>query len=203
MQTTSQLTWRVDQAEVQDIVNVLSRYTKRRPLITFYGMDIIELRRDIAIKDVESRLSILLPPLYAVMVFYEQDPSRMQIEKFNLRPYCGERFCCRIILPLRPSVAEVWLGRPNPDESIYNFIFIKGRSYDRHNILRAIKYYFSTKYNYIECEHYTVNPVIHDTLMRIWKYEMSLCEELRNNRDKLLDWMLINKKVYAPGRPCI
>jgi len=201
---TNQQDWHIDLAEVQNLADVLRSSTKRRLYITFYRKDLIFLERDIAIKDDMSNLSILLTPLYAVVLLYGQDPSKIQFEKFNIKPYCGCHFCCRIILPLGHSVAEVWLGRVYPEDPVYNVVIIKGKSYERYNILRAVKYYFFTRYNYREYEHYEVNldgwMRIYDTERRILMEEMRLCEKIGQDKNKILRWILRGKSIPIPGR---
>jgi len=189
--------------EVESLADALKKTAKKKPLITLYGMDVIYLRRDIAIKNYISNLSILLTPLYAVMLLYGQSPSKMRIENFNFRPYCGCRFCCRFILPLGSSVAEVWLGRLNSDDLDYRLIFIEGKGYERYNIVRAIKYYFFTRYGYREEEHYSTDwNRIYDSNKMILEEEMKLCKKIGQDKDKVLEWIIKGKKVPIP-RGCI
>jgi len=186
--------------EVESLADALKKTAKKKPLITLYGMDVIYLRRDIAIKNNMSNLSILLTPLYAVMLLYGQSPSKMQIEKFNFRPYCGCRLCCRLILPLGSSGAEVWLGRMNRDDLDYRLIFIEGEGYERYNIVRAIKYYFFTRYGYREEEHYSTDwNLIYDSNKMVLEEEMKLCKKISQDKDKVLEWIIKGKKVPIPS----
>jgi hypothetical protein len=186
--------------EVESLADALKKTAKKKPLITLYGMDVIYLRRDIAIKNYISNLSILLTPLYAVMLLYGQSPSKMQIENFNFRPYCGCRLCCRLILPLGSSVAEVWLGRLNSDDLEYRLIFIEGKGYERYNIVRAIKYYFFTRYGYREEEHYSTDwNLIYDSNKMVLEEEMKLCKKISQDKDKVLEWIIQGKKVPIPS----
>lgn len=186
--------------EVESLADALKKTAKKKPLITLYGMDVIYLRRDIAIKNDMSNLSFLLTPLYAVMLLYGQSPSKMQIEKFNFRPYCGCHLCCRLILPLGSSVAKVWLGRMNSDDLEYRLIFIEGKGYERYNIVRAIKYYFFTKYGYREEEHYSTDwNLIYYSNKMILKEEMKSCKKIGQDKDKVLEWIIKGKKAPIPG----
>jgi hypothetical protein len=186
--------------EVESLADALKKTAKKKPLITLYGMDVIYLRRDIAIKNDMSNLSFLLTPLYAVMLLYGQSPSKMQIEKFNFRPYCGCHLCCRLILPLGSSVAKVWLGRMNSDDLEYRLIFIEGKGYERYNIVRAIKYYFFTKYGYREEEHYSTDwNLIYYSNKMILKEEMKSCKKIGQDNDKVLEWIIKGKKAPIPG----
>ena len=130
----------------------------------------------------------LLPPLYAVMTLYGQDPEKIKIEGFEPGPYCGRFLNSRITLPLDGSAVKIWRGHIEYDY----FIIIEGPRHVRNDILRAIKYYLYDKYNYAEGNNYLVEvDCIYWADIRL---EMWLCE----NRDKIPQWIAQGKKITPP-----
>jgi hypothetical protein len=132
----------------------------------------------------------LLPPLYAVMTLYGQDPEKIKIEEFEPDPYCGKFLNSCITLPLDGSTVKIWRGYISYEHS--SFIIIEGPEHVRNDILRAINYYLYVKYNYAEGNNYLVE----ENCIR-WAdidLEMWLCE----NRDKIPQWIAQGKKITPP-----
>jgi hypothetical protein len=132
----------------------------------------------------------LLPPLYAVMTLYGQDPEKIKIEEFEPGPYCGKFLNSCITLPLDGSTVKIWRGYISYEHS--SFIIIEGPKRVCNDILRAIKYYLYDKYNYAEGNNYLVEEdCIYWADIRL---EMWLCE----NRDKIPQWIAQGKKITPP-----
>jgi hypothetical protein len=132
----------------------------------------------------------LLPPLYAVMTLYGQDPEKIKIEGFEPDPYCGKFLNSCITLPLDGSTVKIWRGRIDYDY----FIIIEGPEHVRNDILRAINYYLYDKYKYAEGYNYSLGTSCLFGAERAIDLEMWLCE----NRDKIPQWIAQGKKIKVP-----